>query len=138
MGRSVSTPSGAVAIAYRDVSYMEDGDTWEWENFQEHIIDDLKNAFPSLSEADGWIGREDHIILENGHCQVTISEYCGLAAISLVPETHDCYYSEDIAKQNLADHWCHQVSDKFVELLSELNKVGTFSNGEAIFERRAS
>lgn len=131
MSRSVSTPSGAVAIAYRDVSEFQD--EFEWDFFKENIIDQLQRAFPSLAEADSWIGREDHVVLENGHCKVTISEYCGLAAISLVPETHDCYPAED----NLADHWCHQVSDKFVNLLSELNKIGTFSTGEAIFERRA-
>lgn len=135
MGRSVSTPTGAVAIAYRDVSEFQD--EFEWGFFKENIIDQLKRAFPSLAEADSWIGREDHVVLENGHCKVTISEYCGLAAISLVPENHDCYYSEDIAKQNLADHWCTQVAGKFENLLGELNKIGTFSNGEAIFERRA-
>jgi len=135
MGRSVSTPTGAVAIAYRDVSDFQD--EFEWQFFQENIIDQLQTAFPSLAEANSWIGREDHVVLENSHCKITISEYCGLAAISLVPETHDCYYSEDIALQNLADHWCNQISDKFVNLLSELTKVGTFSNGEAIFERRA-
>jgi len=135
MDRSVSTPTGAVAIAYRDVTHFQDD--FEWDMFQEDVIQQLQQAFPSLATANSWIGREDHVVLENGHCKVTISEYCGLAAISLVPETHDCYYSEDIAKQNLADHWCNQISNKFVELLSELNKVGTFSNGEAIFERRA-
>lgn len=131
MSRTVSTPNGAVAIAYRDVSYIED--EFDWDMFQEDIIAQLQSAFPSLAEADSWIGREDHVVLENGHCKITISEYCGLAAISLVPETHDCYPAED----NLADHWCAQISIRFIDMLSELRHVATASNGEAFFERRA-
>jgi len=138
MSRSVSTPNGAVAIAYRDVTYMTDEDSqWEWDMFQEDIIQQLQNAFPSLDEADSWIGREDHVVLENSHCQVTISEYCGLAAISLVPIERDCFYAEDFGSQNLSYHWCQQIAKKFNELLGELRHVATFSNGEAVFERIA-
>ena len=36
---------------------------------------------PSLYEADGWAGREDRILLQNGHVEIGVSEYCGLAAI---------------------------------------------------------
>ena len=136
MGRSVSTPTGAVAIAYRDVTYMTDEDSqWEWDMFQEDVIQQLQSAFPSLDEADSWIGREDHVVLENGHCQVTISEYCGLVAIALVPI--EAEYASEAGYDNLHSHWCGQISDKFTELLSELNKIGTFSNGEAVFERIA-
>ena len=44
MGRSVSTPSGAVAIAYRDVSYMEDD--YDWDYFKDDIVNQLQSAFP--------------------------------------------------------------------------------------------
>lgn len=129
MSRSVETPFGAAAIAYRDVSYVED--EFDWDMFKTGILYQLQEAFPSLVEADSWIGRECHVVLENAHCKVTISEYCGLAAIALVPEDHDC----DPSLTNLAERWCAQVSTRFISMLSELRHVATASNGEAFFER---
>ncbi len=130
MSRSVSTPSGAVAIAYKDASYIEH--EFDWDFFKENIVCQLQTAFPSLNDADGWIGREDHIVLDNGHCQITISEYCGLVAVSLVPL--EAEYDSEAGLDNLHLHWCGQISNKFTSLLGEFNKIGTFSNGEAVFE----
>ena len=72
------------------------------------------------------VGHEDHAILENGHCYIGVSEYCGLVSIWLVPK--DEY-------PDLSQKWCDQIGNKFYNLFSEYKHVATFSNGEAIYER---
>ena len=129
MGRSVSYANGSVAICYQDVSEIED--SWEWDDFIEGIQYRARKAFPSLDDCDQWPGREDHAILENSHCLIGVSEYCGLASIWLVPKD-DGEYPE------LAQAWCAQVTPKFNKLFGELRKIGQFSNGEAVFERLAA
>lgn len=137
MGRSVSTPTNCAAIAYRDVSGMEEG--FEWDDFKEWIVDAAQEVWPSLETCDEWLDREDHAILENGHCYIGVSEYCGLAAIWLMSKRDKlenetaCMYNEGYA--NLADHWCEQVADKFSARFGEYRKIGTGSNGVAFFER---
>ena len=129
MGRSVSYANGSVAVCYNDVSDFED--SWEWDDFIEYIKESAKSAFPSLDDCAQWLGREDHAILENSHCFIGISEYCGLAAIWLVPKD-----SGD--RPELAESWCAQVTPKFNKTFGELRKIGTFSNGESVFERIAA
>jgi len=128
MGRSVSYPAGAVAVGYRDVSDM---DQWDWTNFEEWIEDTAQECWPSLDHCDEWLGREDHALLENSHCYIGVSDYCGLAAIWLV-------YKDDGEYPQLAEAWTFQIKDKFEKMYSDFRKIGTFSNGEAIFEKIAA
>lgn len=122
MGRSVSYPSNAV-VAYNTWEADEDAD------FQWDVIDDLVNyaptLWPSLTPCDRWLGREDHAVLENEHAYVGVSEYCGLVAYWIVAKDTD---------NGLAERWVAQVAPKFVKTFGRLRRLGTFSNGEAIFE----
>lgn len=128
MGRSVSTPCNAVAVTYRDVTEIEDAEQFEYE-----VIEDLreyaKTLWPSLTECDKWIGREDHAVLENGHAYIGVSDYCGLAAFWLVPKD-DRDYGESLARQ-----WCEQVSAKFIKAFGNLRCIGRLSNGEAVYQK---
>ena len=121
MGRSVSYASGSIAIAY---SHIEPED----EEF-DFIIEDRreygKSLWPSLSNCDEWLDKEDCAILENDHCYIGVSEYCGLVSTWLVPKEEN----------NLSVAWCNQIKDKFMKSFSTLNKVATASNGESFFER---
>jgi hypothetical protein len=129
VGRSVSIPSGAVAVFYTEADWA---DEFEYQGFIDDLRGILPAAYPSLDGADGWLDREDHIILENGHARVTVSEYCGLVAVALVPKT--CTDRPEIAKA-----WCRQVADGFKQALNRaypgLNRVGVMSNGEAVYRR---
>ena len=122
MGRSVSYASGSIAIAY---SHIEPED--EDEDF-DFIIEDRreygKSLWPSLSHCDKWLGREDHALLENDHCYIGVSEYCGLVSTWLVPKEEN----------NLSVAWCNQIKEKFMKSFGTLNRVGQFSNGEPVFE----
>ena len=121
MGRSVSYAKGSIAIAY---SYFESENEFDFviENMQQHAM----SIWTSLSACDKWLGREDHAVLENAHCYMGLSEYCGLVSYWIVPK-------ED---NNLSKAWCNSIANKFKSAFGTINKVGTFSNGEAVFERK--
>jgi hypothetical protein len=126
MGRSVSYATGAVSVCYEHIE--DDMESWDWEWYLERIQDEARQAFPSLDDCDYWLDREDHAIIENQHCYIGVSEYCGLVSIWLVPK-------DDNDHPELSANWCTQVTPTFNKLFQQLRKVGTFSNGEAIFER---
>lgn len=133
MGRSVSTHRHAVATVYLSPEF-EDGDD-EGDAFRD-FLDDLRDnvlptVFPSLSECDRWQDREDHVIMENGRCEVSVSEYCGLVAICLAPL--DPYNGLDKA-------WCERAANNFTRKINKmfgkqaLHSVGRASNGEQFFQ----
>ena len=124
MGRSVSYPSHAEIVAYRDWLGDDEPDEWAWDAFVDCIRDDVAACWPSFQDADHWIGREDRVILENSLAQVGVSEYCGLAAIWIVPKDTP-----------LAAGFINRIRPKFLRTLGNLRKLGTFSNGEAVFKR---
>ena len=135
MSRSVSIPSDAVQVAYLNDHFDEE---WEWDDFIWEIQEALKRRFPSLSNDSGWLGREDRIVLSNKLAQVTISEYCGIVSVALVPREFESYYSDQASLEALSKVWCQRI--KFTERINEdfasraLRRIGTFSNGEAILE----
>lgn len=136
MGRSVSVPYNAVVVCYQHIEYVEEYDGEEFDFLIEKIREDAKAAFPSLYSTDNWIGREDHAILANDYAYIGVSEYCGIVAIWVVPKD-DNGYSGDGSRVARALHWCNQIRNKFNKLFGELSKVGTFSNGEAVFQKTA-
>ena len=150
MSRSVSVASGAFSVAYKDCSqfgyitedenghkldepYYDDAlGSMDWDDFIDGLKYQLKKKFASFSECDNWLGREDHAIMENRFAYFGISEYMGLVSLWLVEKEGDDYGDE---QAGLRAHWVGQVKEKFVKEFSELHKLGTFSNGEAVFER---
>lgn len=128
MGRSVSYPRNASVVCFRDVSEIEDNE--DFDLFLEDVLADLQNAAPSFRSCDRWLDREDHAIAENGHCYVGVSEYCGLAAVWMVPKE-----SDHVA---LSINWCAGFEDTFRSLFGDLVKVAAASNGEAFYRRTAA
>jgi hypothetical protein len=155
MGRSVSYPSNTAAVCFRDVSSFgyvmdEDGnvtdehDEWQgqddWDWFVESIKNDATEKWSSFSECDEWVGREDHAILENNFAYIGVSEYCGLAAVWLLPKTEallNTGYSEDSAMANLSENWCKRIAKNFEKLFGEYVKVAVMSNGEGVYKKVA-
>ena len=126
MARSVSTPRGASDVAYASFSCEDEFDaSYEFKSCIEYLQEVAMKKYPSLKPSTRWVGREDQAVLENRFCCITVSEYCGLVAIAIVPD-------ED---SNLAANWCDKVdlsplADCFGE---RLISRGRFSNGEQIF-----
>jgi hypothetical protein len=149
MGRSVSTPRDAI-VAYYDVS--EHGHGWDdendcvdydnycefqaeddWNHFKEWMVEKVKDLFPSMTECKEWVGREDLAIAENQLAYFGVSEYCGCAAVWVVAK-EDYYGNEN----PLAEHWVNKIAKKFHTNFGEYTRVGTFSNGESVYERKAA
>lgn len=132
MSRSVDYLTGATAVAYIDAGELED--SLDWDLFQEGIADNLKSLFPSLYDCSAWDGNEVQIFLENSLVDIGISEYCGLVSVSMRPKEGQSSWShQDIS--GLATAWADRARDTFLSI-GNLTKVATFSNGEAIFNRK--
>lgn len=124
MARSVSTPYDALTIEYAAFDTL-DGDDYAWQDAIENLRYTAQALYPSLRDCDRWIGRENHAVLENAHGVITVSEYCGLVAIALVPTENS----------GLAARWCRQVSLAPLAACfgTRLLSRGVFSNGEQFF-----
>ena len=150
MSRSVSTHPYSVATVYLDCSGVLDSDSpeWAWDEFIEDLrcvldgsagIDSkllINNrpftGFDGYSDAKRWAGRENRVILEGEQSEVSISEYYGIAAVCLAPLD---------PQEDSHRHACEYAAPFFNAILkaaypkSFLKKVGTFSNGESVYER---
>lgn len=128
MSRSVSVPSGAVVVAYSYCGENEDdyGD-------DDQVVEDFRQSvllcYKSTWQVDKWLGREDLAIAANDYAYFGISEYCGLIAYWVVLRD-EC---EAIGR---ATAWVNRIAPKFKERFATLQRVGVFSNGEAVYERR--
>jgi hypothetical protein len=129
MGRSVSYPSDAVTVCFKDATFIED--SLDWDDY----VDDIRNVaqanWRSLRECDEWLGREDRAILENDHAYIGISEYCGLVALWIVAKDHDN------ETYGLSANWAASIERNFHRTFGEYRKVATMSNGEAFYEKVA-
>jgi hypothetical protein len=156
MGRSVSYPSAAQVVTFNHIDYScdecgsgtntdiedceychglgydEDPEGWRFEQLIEDFRSHLKELFPSVEQADDWIGREDHVLAENKLARFGMSEYCGLVSYWVVPSMPDPRTTNHDA---FADRWIASIADKFVAAFGELTKVGSLSNGEGVYRR---
>ena len=146
MGRSVSVPSNAVAVAYRSLELEpyenDEGDIvppcdldyeWEYDCMIDNFIHDSQQKWPSLVRCDEWFG-ENHVLLKNDFAYLGVSEYCGLISMWVVPRTNDYdMYDDPIA--NLCVNWCDKISSNFEKTFSVLRSIGRMSNGEQVFEK---
>lgn len=127
MGRSVSVPYGAELVAYIDADWIED--EFDWSDFKDDLKHKAQSLWPSLSDCDKWLDREDHAVLENELAYFGLSEYCGLVSFWVVPKDDWNDYPA------LAANWIDRIANRFHTNFGSLRKVGTFSNGETVYER---
>ena len=121
------------------LDYSGDLERDEYAGIVDWVRDELARRFPSVTACDDWAAwpyRETRIIAANEFAQFTIAEYCGLIAISVIPTGSD-YWADNT--EGLARHWVESYAGPFVsETFCTLYHVSTFSNGEAIYTRRAA
>ena len=133
MSRSVETISGAKVI-YFDAENM--GEDYDWRDLIINVQCELISKYPSFNKIEvkhprfvEYPYRENQIILENTYVQISLSEYCGCGAFSVFVPEHT----------GMADHWLAQTFEGIHKIISEfideLRHIGTFSNGEAVYER---
>lgn len=134
MGRGVETVSDSEQI------YFDAGDFYdEVDGCFDYLIDNLQveliakyKSFNAVQDSACYPYRETLIILENDHCNISISEYCGCGVVCIF-KSFNCEVPE------LAEHWIEQNIDGIRNIISqyvtELRKLGTFSNGCSVFEK---
>ena len=110
-----------------------------FDDFNEDLETLLKEAFPSLSPDEKWLGREDKALVSNSYAYFGWSEYCGLVAVWVAAKEKDYRASE--AWEAMQDRWIKSIEKKFANTVGRawgvpLTKVGTFSNGEVVFQEK--
>ncbi len=110
-----------------------------FDNFSEDLETLLKEAFPSLTPDEKWLGREDKALLSNSYAYLGWSEYCGLVAVWVSAKEKD--WNASSAWEAMRDKWISSIEKKFSKVVSKswgtpLTKLGTFSNGEAVFSKK--
>lgn len=150
MGRSVDYLNNAERVNYFEwpklFCYNEETDQdEETEEFEDSdwIIEDIQNyfidSFSGFDRANKWDGRETHIILEGYGLQIGLSEYCGLATLSVRVNENELEYCEDDkeyqAERNKAIQWIGTNWDEASKYWNLYRKIGSFSNGEGVFEK---
>ena len=154
MGRSVSVPCRAFAVVYEDITWVgyrnedDEGNPIEepefdevlgqmdWEDWVECQKEKVKAIFPSMEDCNEWIDREDHAVLQNRFAYFGISEYLGCASLWLVLKDNlDSYYSHENLV-GLAEQWSKKAEVKFEKEMGTMVRVGGFSNGESVYERK--
>lgn len=125
-----------------DKCFIQPDHPWYWQDQWDWFVEDFRTnvlgQFDSITPADEWIGREDHVVAENNLAQFGISEYMGLAALWVVPKAPSDYWGDpDIT--GLANHWIDQIWPKVESMYpTRLGLMGRFSNGEAVYQREVS
>jgi hypothetical protein len=158
MGRSVSYPRGSI-VCFEDISsfgyiktcpecncqcYEDKCDECDFDLSQveatydeyyaidefETYIDNLRYSitekYSSMNQCDAWISREDRAIMENRFSYIGISEYSGLLSIWMVPK-------EDVTGAKI---YVSMRANGFFKSFGTLKKIGIFSNGESVFEKK--
>ena len=115
---------------------------YAWDDEKVAIQDRLKELWPSLEPVNrgtGYWGSDDEqlVIAENAHTEVSISEYCGVVAISLAPRSDiEFYYADEESRaENTGKHWRAQIAERFLAEFGEVVKIGAFSNGESVYQK---
>lgn len=150
MGRSVDYLNRAERVNYFQWPtlwvYDEDTDTdVETDEPEEAfiVIEDIQETiisnYPGFDRCSRGDGREVHIILEGYGLEIGLSEYCGLASLSVrvdqsildycdTDEEADAEYQKCLA-------WLNENWEEATKYWNRYRKIGTFSNGESVYEK---
>lgn len=120
-----------IELEYED-KYNESHCDWDW--FMESITDQFTAKYPSLDTCNRWDGNEDHIFLENELLELGVSEYCGLASVSM--RVKDDFDSSEAGKLNLAARMADYVGKWMDANIGDYNRVGGFSDGTSVYEKK--
>jgi hypothetical protein len=150
MGRSVDYLNNAERVNYFQWPtlwvYDEDTDQdvetdelWDASDVISDIQECITSNFPEFDKCSRWDGRETQIILEGYGVQIGLSEYCGLASLSVRVDQSILDYCDtdeeaDAEEQKIKD-WIHANWDEVSKYWNEYKRIGTFSNGEGVYQK---
>lgn len=149
MGRSVDYLNHAEYVIYFTADWINEHDKdeeynvlqsqWNWDDFKSNLTALICKKLKSYNEVDKWDSNEVSIFLENELCEIALSEYCGLYSLSIRAKDDEFYNSYEKVKNGLSKHHAIQIRNTLEKCLYDvggtlLNRVGTFSNGEGVYE----
>ena len=149
MGRSVDYLSNAEYVIYFTADWINGEEDYDlcninWDDFKRNLVSEICNKLKSYYEVEEWDGRETMIFLKNELAEIGISEYCGLYSLSIrVKDNSDYGWGMYEYQENLGKHHCQQIRNTLEKCLVDsgatlLNRVGTFSNGTGVFEKKGA
>lgn len=123
MGRSVNYLSNADAVYFHqlDEEEIQDFDLLI-EDIQEHVM----YKYPEFEAVDEWEDRDVNVILQSPLVEIAISEYRGVISLSV--------RTLEDADQAKAATWIEHFFKRAIAPWANARKVGSFSNGEALYE----
>jgi len=148
MGRSVNYLSNAEYVIYFTADWINENDEngeydsflskLNWNDFIINLKSEIKSKLKSYYNCDKWENKENHIFLENDLCEIAISEYCDLFSLSIRAKDNEFYTSNNY-KEGLSKYHAKQIKNTLIQSLKNcgceiLNKLGTFSNGESVYQ----
>lgn len=149
MGRGVSYLNHAEYVIYFTADWINEKDEngeydefvsgLNWNDFKCNLEYSIKGKLKSYDRCEKWDSNEVSIFLENELCEIAISEYCGLYSLSIRAKDDEFYNSYEKVKEGLGKHHANIIRPRLEKALTAggaelLNKIGTFSNGESVFE----
>jgi hypothetical protein len=149
MGRSVNYLNRALLISYFEwpTLWIYNEETGIDENSDElmdgyevrqDIQESIISEFPEYEYSKKWDNNETAIILTGYGTEIGLSEYCGLATLSIrIDENLLAYYEQDEYNEQYdkIEAWINENWAKISAGYNEYNKIGTFSNGESVYEK---
>lgn len=134
MGRSVSIVRNSYGVAYYDLSDWHEDDYDNWDDFKLMLIEQLQAKYPSLEVVeDSWDSNEVKLLVQNSQVYICISEYCGLASLSIAPLRN----FNTAGEENLAIAATERMAVWLMNNMGELTRVGGMSDGTSVFEKKA-
>jgi len=149
MSRSVMYLNNAETVIYFTVEGLNevneetkeidyDLSQMNYDDFYTNLIVEIKHKLKSYHEPykNKWDNRETKIILENNLCVIGLSEYCGCWSLSVAPQEEDYYLG--YGREPLALNHAGAIRNTLEKCLINagarvISKIGTFSNGEAVY-----
>lgn len=120
----------SIYITPNEADAKHQGWDYDSDNFQNDVeatAEYMKELWPSLYDADRWVGNEVRVFLENSVAEVSVSEYCGLVALCIAPK------EDEFGNTGLGKHWITQIEERFLSTFGAYARIGTFSNGESVY-----
>jgi len=135
MGRSVDYLNRAESVIFFTADWIKED--YDYDDFEINLKSEIKRKLKSYTDSDKFDGRETKVILENNLCIIGLSEYCGAWSLSVASLEEDYYLGYN--RESLAKKHANLIQATLEKCLIRagakiMNKIGTFSNGEAVFE----
>lgn len=123
MGRSVNYLTNADAVYFHQ---LDEEEIQDFDLLLEDIREHVMYKYPDFEAVDEWEGREVNIILQSPLVEIAISEYRGVISLSV--------RTLEDADQAKASTWIEHFFKRAIAPWAKARKVGSFSNGEAVYE----